>query len=218
MSDWTAGSVTIGDVSAYSTWTIALAAVAHALVFLILWLWSRRMLRGLVDLLDDFTRGLKHRSVLDRSAALAEQVEAFLTDVREVLDSPNAEADKRHLAARLKILDEKRPDLRSMRFETVYNMARTMIEAYPLAGVLGTILAIGAALQIQEPSVSVVVQRFGEAIWSTFAGLVAAIALMFVHSVLEPGMVSLSEHRRHVRETITRAKHVLYLPEQEAPP
>ncbi|RMG40554.1 MAG: MotA/TolQ/ExbB proton channel [Planctomycetota bacterium] len=207
--------LTVEQLSAYSTRAIAAAAVVHALLFAGLWWWSRRVLRRLVDVLDDFTRGLKHRSVLDRSATLSEQVDAFLADVREVLEAPNGASEKQALAARLKILDEKRADLRSMRFETVYSMARTMVEAYPLAGVLGTILAIGAALQLQEPSVSAVVERFGEAIWSTFAGLVAAIVLMFVNSVLEPGLLSLTEHRRQVRAMIARAKHVLCLPEQE---
>jgi biopolymer transport protein ExbB len=112
------------------------------------------------------------------------------------------------------VLDEKRRYLNSMFFETVYNITRTMIEAYPLAGVLGTILAIGAALQTgaaadQGVTVAAIVGRFGDAIWSTFAGLMAAILLMFLNSIVETGFERLGENRRHVRETIARAKREL---------
>src|SRR5690606_15884731 len=104
--------------------------------------------------------------------------------------------------------------LHSLAFETSYNICRTMIEAYPLAGVLGTILAIGAALQQgaateQIATVSTIVSRFGDAIWSTFAGLIAAILLMFLNSLLEPGFSRLSENRVHVRDTVARAKREL---------
>ena len=90
-----------------------------------------------------------------------------------------------------------------------------MIEAYPLAGVLGTILAIGAALQTGPGSeeaastVGMIVGRFGDAIWSTFAGLVAAILLMFLNSVLEPSFGRLAENRNHVRDMVSSVKREL---------
>ena len=86
-----------------------------------------------------------------------------------------------------------------------------------LLGVLGTILAIGAALQQPAEAlggssgVEVIVSRFGEAIWSTFAGLVAGILLMFVNSLVEPAFLRLSENRLHVREMVSRVKHELIL-------
>jgi len=88
-----------------------------------------------------------------------------------------------------------------------------MIEAYPLAGTMGAILAIGSALQMspndQQNTVSTIVRFFGEAIWSTFAGLIAAIVLMFVNSLVETRFRRLSENRAHVRETVARAKREL---------
>jgi biopolymer transport protein ExbB/TolQ len=112
------------------------------------------------------------------------------------------------------ILDEKRRYLSSMFFETSYNICRTMIEAYPLLGVLGTILAIGAALQTGDggsasASVGVIVSRFGDAIWSTFAGLTAAVLLMFLNSALEPRFQRLAENRGNVRKTVAHAKREL---------
>jgi biopolymer transport protein ExbB/TolQ len=90
-----------------------------------------------------------------------------------------------------------------------------MIEAYPLAGTMGAILAIGSALQMsphdERNTVSTIVRFFGEAIWSTGAGLLAAIVLMFVNSIVETRFRRLAENRAHVRETVARAKRELSL-------
>jgi biopolymer transport protein ExbB/TolQ len=204
----------LSGLSALSTFVIAGAFAVHLAFFFFLWVWSRRDLKTMASSLADFTRDLRHRSVLDSTGHLSEQIEAFLADVNEVLDNPTRRTDREALLHRMNILDEKRKYLNSLFFETLYNLGRTMIEAYPLAGVLGTILAIGSALQGSDAGVTtvdVIVSRFGEAIWSTFAGLVAAIVLMFVNSVLEPPFGRLAENRQHVRETVARVKRELAL-------
>lgn len=216
MNDLTA---ILGNLSALSTFIISVACVVHILFFLFLWTWFRRDLRKIAASLDEFTRGLKHRSLFDSTSHLSDQIEAFLTDVNEIVQNPSREQDRRTLAMRISVLDERRRYLQSMAFETAYNICRTMIEAYPLAGVLGTILAIGAALQTGggAGSVNVIVGRFGDAIWSTFAGLTAGILLMFLNSILETRFERLAENREHVRDTIVRTKRELsLLPEEPA--
>lgn len=202
-------------LSTLSTLIIAMFCGLHLLLFYALWIWSRRDLRKIASALFDFTRGLKNQSLLDSTAHLSDQIDAFLSDVNDVLDEDGRTKDRLALLERMRVLDEKRRYLNSMSFETVYNMARTMIEAYPLAGVLGTILAIGAALQANTASaqssatVGIILGRFGDAIWSTAAGLLAAMILMFINSSLEPAFSRLSENRRHVRETVSRVKREL---------
>lgn len=202
--------------SSLSTFVIVACFVVHVFVFLILAIWARRDLRNMATAMFDFTRGLKHQSLLDRGSHLSDQVEAFLADVNDVLDDPSRQADRRALHVRMQIMDEKRRYLQSMSFETVYNMARTMIEAYPLGGIVGTVLAIGAALNAEAvggapASVDLLIKRFGESIWCTFAGLMATIVLLFINSFLEPGFNRLTENRLHVRETIARVKRELSL-------
>ena len=202
----------IESLSAASTLLIAILGVVHLLLFVLLWLWFRNDLRRIAGALDDFTRGLHHRSVLDRRGHLSDQIEAFLSDVNEILDSPGQADDRQVLLNRINILDEQRKYLQSLGFEISYNMCRTMIEAYPLLGILGTILAIGGALQSgPDASVSVIVQRFGEAIWSTCAGLVAAVLLMFVNSMVETPFLRLAENRQHVAQMVAKVKRVLAL-------
>lgn len=203
-------------LSGLSTPAICLAAVIHLIAFAVLWVWFRRDLRGMADDLDRFTRGLKHRSVLDGTAHLSDQVEGFLADVRDVLDDPSRSADRTVLLQRMSILDERRRYLHSHFFETAYNVCRTMVEAYPLTGILGTILGIGSALQMKaggplSDTTLAIVRFFGDAIWSTFAGLVSALVLMFLNSLLEPSFMRLAENRRQVRELIARAKRELSL-------
>jgi len=210
------------QLSAASTYTICGAFCVHLLLLFILWVWYRRDLSRIASALFDFTKGIRNQSLLDSRAHLADQIDAFLADVNDVMDDPSRRSERSNLLARMKILDEKRRYLDSMSFETIYNMARTMIEAYPLAGVLGTILAIGAVLQTPEPvdaSVSVVGSLLGElgkAIWSTAAGLVSAMILMFLNSCLEPSFTRLTENRVQVRHTIARVKRELALAESTA--
>ena len=203
----------LNRISSLSTHVILAAFAVHLFVFFILCVWYRRDLRSIASTLFDFTKGIRNQSLLDGNAHLSDQVDAFLADVKDVLDDDSRLADRRALLLRMQYLDERKTYLNSMLFETVYNIARTMIEAYPLAGVLGTILAIGASLQPDAAgrvaTVSQIVARFGDGIWSTFAGLVGAVILMFLNSFLEPSFDRLSENRKQVRETIARAKRDL---------
>lgn len=204
----------LNQLSALTTLIIAVAALAHLMLFAFLWAWSRRDMQVLAGCLDDFTRTLRHRSVLGRSAPLTNQIDAFVEDINDIVSDPSRREDRIACLHRMHILDEKRSYMDSMGFETTGNMARTMIEAYPLAGVLGTILAIGAALQQSAGSGSAatmnsIVLRFGDAIWSTFAGLCAAIGLMFINSLLETRFHRLAVSRGHVRDMVARAKREL---------
>ena len=206
----------LDSLSAISMLVIVGFCLFHIVLFITLTISASRDWKNLALILDDFTRGLTHRSALDSTEQLADQVDAFLADVKEVLNDQSREEDRKLLATRIQILDEKREYLNSISFARTYNIARTMIEAYPLAGVLGTILAIGAALQGdaqtgQEGTVQMIVKQFGDAIWSTFAGLTSAIVLMFINSGLEPGFERLEESRKMVHDTVARVKRELAL-------
>ncbi len=208
----------IGDwlqfLSELSTPVIVGCAILHVLFFMILRQWCNRDLKLIAGTLDDYTRGLKYRSVLGRSAPLTTQIDAFVQDVNDVLSDSSRAEDRTECLRRMHILDEKRGYLESLSFETAAHSARTMIEAYPLSGVLGTVLAIGAALQADATAksaatVNVVMERFADSIWATFAGLFAAILLMFINSILEIRFTRLTDSRTHVRDMVARAKREL---------
>lgn len=205
------------SLSSLMSFIILGAAVFHLFTYLVLWIWYRRDLRQIAGCLDDFTRDLQHRSVLSRHSPLISQIDAFVADVNDVISDPSRTADRATCLHRMHILDERRSYLDSLSFETAGNVTRTMIEAYPLAGVLGTILAIGSAMQSPDSAagmagtMSSIVARFGDAIWSTFCGLFAAIVLMFVNSMLETRFERLTQGRIHVRDMVAGAKRELAL-------
>ena len=192
---------------------IAIVAVLHLLAFFWLMGWARRDLRRMAADFDQFTRELKYRSILERGSNLSDQIDAFLADIKDVLDDPSKSAERQNLWQRMKILDEERRYLQSQSFETWYTVCRTMIEAYPVAGVLGTVLAIGAGLQSgqsnAQQTIADIVRNFGDSIWSTFIGLFSAMVLMFVNSIVETKFRRLTENRLHVRETVARTKREL---------
>ena len=201
-------------VSRVAAPAIVVLFVVHLVFFLMLWGWYRRDVRNIASALDSFTRDVRFRSVLDRNSHLCDQIEAFLTDINEVLEKPDRKVDRAGLSQRIHILDEKRTYLQSMGFETSYNFCRTMIEAYPIAGILGTIIAIGVVLRgpAGDNAIQLLVSKFGESIWATFAGLSAAVILMALNSLVETSFDRLSEDRRLVRETMFRVKRVLATP------
>ena len=213
----------LGVLSACSMPFICLLFVAHLFAFGVLWVWWRRHLRVLASALDDFTRGLKHRSVLDGPLHLSEQIDAFVADVRDVIDGDQTSADRELLRTRVQLFDEKRRYLSSVRFETFYNICGTMIESYPLFGILGTLLAMGVGLAARQAetggtnTAAILVTRLGEGIWATIAGLSATVVLMFINSILEPRFQRLHHSRDAVRDAVHRVKRELSTPPRDRP-
>ena len=94
----------LDGLSGLSTVVIVALFATHVFGFFVLWVWWRRDLRAIATSLDEFTRGLRHRSLMDSNAHLSEQVEAFLADVGEVLDGTGNSQDRHLLYHRMAIL------------------------------------------------------------------------------------------------------------------
>jgi len=195
------------------SYVICVLAVAHVVLFIVLWRWSKRGYRSQYRLLEDFTQGLSHKSRIALGGHIADQIDAFLSDIRDVLGRDASDGQRQKLKERINVLDERRSYLNSMAFEKWTNMARTVIEIYPLLGILGTILAVAAALPALESentaAMTDIMRLFGQAIWSTIFGLAAAIILMWINSWLEPEYGRLVEIRINVRDVVAQAKREL---------
>ena len=98
----------LSRLAGWSAPVIAGMAVLHFFAFLWLAAWARRDLRRMATDFDSFTRELKHRSLLDTGISLSDQIDAFLADVKEVLDDPTKKAERLSLTHRVKTLDEQR--------------------------------------------------------------------------------------------------------------
>jgi biopolymer transport protein ExbB len=192
-------------------WLILLLAAGHLLLFARLWRARRLQSQWLADHLENLVQGLASHADRDPYSTVDERIDAFLANVREVLDDPSRAADRRVLHDQIVAKDETKKYLRGSQFETLYSVARTSIEMYPLLGIMGTVLAIGLALNAPStPDAAMaserIVRNFAGSIWATLAGIGCGIVLLLVNSIVEPGFQRLLEHRWEVREVISAAK------------
>src|SRR3954452_21168374 len=196
----------------HSPWIIGLVGVIHIVCFLLLWQNRNQQARRLEAHLRNIVGAFSTHMDVDPYSTLDEKIDGFIHDIREILRDPARRDDQRKLYHRLVMKEESKKYLQGKTFETVYNVLQTFIETYPFWGILGTLLGIGlgftaqAMTQTQQTGSSQIVRNFGGAIWCTVAGLVCAIALMLLHSAMEPGLKRLSEHRGAVRDVICWAK------------
>lgn len=210
---------------------ILAVGVAHFVVLVVLWRWERSQTQGLAAYLSNLVRTLSTRADIDPRMTVHDRIDSFIADLHEVLNDRHRTDDREKLYRRLIVKDEAKPDMQGGRLETLYNFARTGIEAYPLLGILGTVLAIGLGLNASrhtpsqpypagQAQVTVdataptpppattgsIIRNFANSIWSTCAGIAFAIFLMLVNALIEPGFDRLAKHRHDVRDVIGAAK------------
>jgi hypothetical protein len=215
-------------------------AAVHFLVLLVLRIWWGRTLVTLQDYLRSLLANIKGTSDPRSIGDLDDQIEAFLQDVRAILTQEHFRHERDEIRTRVIAKKEQRPYLRAKAFERWYSVARAAVEIYPLAGILGTILAMAVSLApggqpettaasaaantaavagadqragtnntdeaAAEGAIAGIVTNFRSAIWSTFFGLLFAIAFMGVTAWYEPSFVRLVEYRAAVREAIREAE------------
>jgi len=194
-------------------WIILAFAVIHAVLFSWLAVAYRQKSKRLGAHLENLVRGFSSRSDTDRTRSVDEDINMFLADLQDVIRNPAKLHELEDLRTRLIYKDEARPYLRTAAFERTYSLSRTLIEIYPLLGILGTVLAIGCGLSAQAntspesgAAIDAVVKNFGNSIWSTFMGLLFAVTYMILNAFWEPSFQRLMEHQANVREVITAAK------------
>jgi biopolymer transport protein ExbB/TolQ len=201
------------EISQYFPWLIA----AFAAVNLLIWGWLIAYSRSEKTLLADYLMNavgvLSHRSDVARQMSLDERINAFMADIRDAVEAGGEGA--RSLLDRLMTKDEQRVYLKTHRFERGYSIARSSIEIFPLLGIIGTVIAIGAGMNAPSANdvdrVSRVVQNFGHSVWSTAFGLGAAILFMGLNAWFEPDFERLLGYAGTIREMIAHAKNRLGL-------
>jgi len=217
----------LGYLAANASLLIALLAAAHFALFMALRLWWTRALQSLQDFLEALLRNIPGTSDRRRTHDLDDEIEDFLQDVRAILTQDHFKEQRHTILTRVIAKKEQRPYLRAKRFERWYNVARSCVEIYPLAGILGTILAMAVALSAGQEAaegaemagaVTSIVGNFSSAIWSTFWGLVFAIFFMGLNAWYEPSFARLIEYRTAVREAVREAERGIVLAPAEEPP
>jgi biopolymer transport protein ExbB/TolQ len=163
--------------------------------------------------LGDFDRHID----LTSSDNAAERIDGFLKTIQEIVDHPKSTGESNDFYERLKILAESRSQARLPAwFETCHNVMRYSVEAFPLVGILGTILPLGLELTSTGSSsapadITAAVGNFGSAIWTTFEGLFVAIILGVLNACWEPSFDKLTEQSHALEMVVLEARKKLRL-------
>ncbi len=131
-------------------WMIAALGGAHLVVFGLLVLWRRAVVRHLQVFLHSLLGKIEGTSDLLPATDPDDQIEAFLQDTRAVLTNDFYRPMRADIARRLVAKLEQWSPFRSKWFETSYSVCRSGVEVYPLLGILGTLVAMNVALQTQQ--------------------------------------------------------------------
>jgi len=193
-----------------------------------LWFWlvvySRSRKRQLADYLSNAVRAFSRQSDVTYNMSIDERINVFIADIRDAISGSGSQDGTRALLDRLLTKDESRLYLKSHRFEIGYSVTRTLIEIFPLLGIVGTVIAIWAGMNTSgmndADKVTKVVQNFGHSVVSTAFGLGAAILFMLVNSWFEPEFERLLEYSHEIRDVVAHAKIKLGMgppPQAEAP-
>ena len=130
----------------YNVFMLVLFGV-HVVLFLGLVISRRRQIRRLASHLEDILGPKFRRISADPDRTLDEVIDGFFHDIQDVVATHQNSEDARELSRRLVTKDEARKYLKRMSFETLYSCVRTGIEAWPLLGILGTVVAIALGMQ-----------------------------------------------------------------------
>lgn len=129
-----------------ASFIICCFAAVHFVVLSVLRIWWGRTLVTLQDYLRSLLANIKGTSDPRSIGDLDDQIEAFLLDVRAILTQEHFQHERDEIRTRVIAKKEQRPYVRAKAFERWYSVARAAVEIYPLAGILGTILAMAVSL------------------------------------------------------------------------
>jgi biopolymer transport protein ExbB len=188
----------------------------------VVWWWLRRTAGHIKQDLGDHLGHLVSDSAAwgfkSTRDTLDDRIDIFVTNINDRLKNYRTKEEVIEICNELTMKDQSWTRLKTDNFERAYSVFRTMPEIYPLLGIVGTVLAIAAGLQGESADkIDLVVKNFGNSVWSTAIGLMAAIVFMVVNALQEPSFERVLTYKQQVREIITLAKQVLLgVPKREA--
>ncbi|MGR3174548.1 MAG: MotA/TolQ/ExbB proton channel family protein [Candidatus Scalindua sp.] len=184
---------------------ILAVAVFETALYIVLYRMTSGNTHQLCDSLRNMLRGIKDPPEQDRSRIIHDEIVALL-DCAESLRKTSVEDFKR-LLSNIRSQDARKIDLKSYRIDSWGNVANAIVQAFPLLGIFGTILAIGQSLQGSEGDVSVIMAAFTNAVNTTILGLVFAVIYMIVDAFFQAKAGRLKNELNKYRDVIKHYQH-----------
>lgn len=192
-------------------WAIPILGISHATVLFGLRLERRKKLSFLANQLKESTSDFPIRTSVysELRDGTPDQILAFCEDILAQLSRG---LDGRQLKG-LQKLQENKPYRKLRTIQSIYAVGPAVTEAYPMLGILGTVISIAGSLSTLSvgdgtvgPDFSVVIESFGTALWTTIEGLVFAVIFMIIHSWVDSNYTILSDVRRKFEEIVREAR------------
>jgi len=209
----------VEQLLSYYVFGMAVAFGVHCVFFVAAVIWLGREKGRVKETLASVVHDFDDRP--DVGGDADDQIAAFLDYLEELIETPKRRSELLSVHKRLAAKDQSRSHLKTKWLETLYNVCRELVAAWPMVGILGTVLAIGIALRspgtgnASADALSGIVESFGTAIWSTVYGLVFAVGLLFFNACVEPSFNRLFEQQLALRNLIRQTKRISVLTASE---
>ena len=166
-------------------WVIFVTVAWEASLFVARWRVCRGLECALKDSLQNMVKGTLEFPDRDSCRDIHDEVDVLL-DCVEAAERQDIELTAR-LADTIRAQDERKVDMRTYRMECIGNVATAVVQVFPLLGILGTVLGLGASLQGGDGTAGVerIVGAFATAIDTTILGLSAAVVFMVVDALAQ---------------------------------
>jgi biopolymer transport protein ExbB/TolQ len=189
-------------MSYYIYYVIFILAAVEVYLTASVYFMIRRQNMRLSDATENLIKGFNDAPDVDSTLKLAEKVESclrFITNKIQV--SPEAKKIIRENAGKL---TERSADNRYFGIEISASIMSTLVQVFPLLGILGTILAIASTTAGTEPiDPSKLTIAFVLAMNTTILGIGFSILFMVIESIMYPQIERIITDSKNYKDVVT---------------
>lgn len=184
------------------TLIFAVAVIELGLTGLILWLIKSQAIR-LRDATDNMVKGFVDAPDKDSTMRLHEKIESSL---RFIANKIQSEPESKEIVRRnVGMITERSSDNRYFGIEVYSSIMSTLVQVFPLLGILGTILAISGVTAGTTDTLDPqkLTQAFVIAMDTTILGITFAVVFMLAESYLQPRIERTIMDSKNYKEVLT---------------
>lgn len=199
------------NISLYFKYVVLVFGVIWFLIFVWLIIQVKKIQKNLMGFLKSIVKVLPSSPDLDDTQGFDQKIDSFIAFIRDEINSENITDE---VMAKITAKSEVTSQYTGFySFENMYSLAKAGIEFFPLAGIIGTAIAIAAGLSNHSLSdserLTAVVANFGESIYVTIYALASALVLILMNAWNETGFLKTLGCRKEISSLVSDAKKAI---------
>lgn len=179
---------------------ILVVAVIEAMLYITLFGMAASQTHHLYRSLRSMMKGIRKLPVLGQRRTIHDEISVLL-DTAEILKRAQA-PNYRKLLLNIGVQDSRKIELKTYNLERWSNVANAIVQAFPLLGIFGTILALGQSMQSTGADISGIMKAFTNAIDTTMLGLAFAVIYMLVDAFFQAKSARLRQETDKYRDVM----------------